>query len=42
MQAWQAFRENPNWLVLKELQKYKGTVSHIDKYVLVPRAYSQM
>ncbi len=40
--AWQAFRKHPDWLVLKEVAKYKGTVSHIDKYVLVPKAYSQM
>lgn len=40
--AWKAFRVHPDWLVLKEVAKYKGTVSHIDKFVLVPKSYSQM
>ena len=40
--AWEAFKVNPAWLVLKEVQKYKGTVSHIDKYILIPKPYSQM
>ncbi len=42
LKAWQAFRKHPDWQVLKEVAKYKGTVSHIDKYVLVPKPYSQM
>ncbi len=41
-EAWQAFRVHPDWNVLKKVAKYKGTVSHIDKYVLVPKPYSQM
>ena len=41
-EAWQAFRVHPDWLVLKEVEKYKGTVSKIHKYVLVPKSYSQM
>jgi hypothetical protein len=40
--AWKAFRVHPDWLVLKEVAKYKGTVSHIDKFILVPKSYSQM
>ncbi len=42
IKAWQDFRKHPDWQVLKEVAKYKGTVSHIDKYVLVPKPYSQM
>ena len=40
--GWKAFREHPDWKVLKEVAKYKGTVSKIHKYVLVPKGYSQM
>ena len=40
--AWKAFRSHPDWMVLKEVAKYKGTVSKIHKYVLVPKSYSQM
>jgi len=42
VKAWDAFRVNPDWQVLKEVEKYKGTVSHIDKYVLIAKPYSQM
>ena len=42
VKAWEAFKVNPAWQVLKEVGKYKGTVSHIDKYILVPKPYSQM
>jgi hypothetical protein len=42
LKAWKAFRVNPNWQVLKKVAKYQDTVSHIDKYVLVPKPYSQM
>ncbi len=41
-QAWQDFRVHPDWQVLKEVQKYKGTVSKIYKYVLSPKSYSKM
>ncbi len=41
-QAWVAFRAHPDWAVLSKVAKYQGTVSHIDKYVLVPQSYSQM
>lgn len=40
--AWVAFRSHPDWLVLKEVAKYKGTVSKIHKYVLSPTDYSQI
>lgn len=42
LKAWDAFRAHPDWQVLKKVAKYKGTVSKIDTYVLVPKAYSQM
>ncbi|WP_231742735.1 NIPSNAP family protein [Stieleria varia] len=41
-QAWVDFRKHPDWKVLSKVAKYAGTVSHIDKHVLVPRPYSQM
>lgn len=40
--AWDAFRSHPDWQVLKDVAKYKGTVSKIDKYVLKAKPYSQM
>ena len=40
--AWVAFREHPDWLVLKDVAKYQGTVSKIHKFVLSPKSYSQM
>ncbi|MEM1068122.1 MAG: NIPSNAP family protein [Planctomycetota bacterium] len=40
--AWDAFRVHPDWKVLSRVAKYKGTVSKIHKYVLVPKSYSQM
>ena len=40
--AWVAFRKHPDWHVLKEVEKYKGTVSHIDKFILSAKPYSQM
>lgn len=41
-ESWKAFRVHPDWQVLKEVKKYKGSVSKIHKFVLVPTAYSQM
>ena len=40
--AWDAFRAHKDWAVLSKVEKYQGTVSHIDKYVLVAKPYSQM
>lgn len=40
--AWDAFRVHPDWQVLRKVEKYKGTVSKIDLFVLQPAAYSQM
>ncbi|MGB7347033.1 MAG: NIPSNAP family protein [Pirellulaceae bacterium] len=42
LKAWDAFRSHPDWKVLSKVAKYAGTVSKIDKYVLVPKSYSQM
>jgi hypothetical protein len=40
--SWKAFQTHPDWQVLKVVDKYQGTVSRIDKYVLVPTPYSEM
>ena len=37
---WNAFSSHPDWEVLRNLEKYKNTVSHIDKHLLHPTAYS--
>ncbi len=41
-EAWDAFRVHPDWKVLSEDPKYAGTVSRIDKFVLVAKPYSEM
>jgi hypothetical protein len=40
--GWRKFLAHPDWKVLSGVKKYKGTVSKIHKYVLSPKAYSQM
>jgi hypothetical protein len=42
LKAWDTFRAHPDWKVLSAEKKYLGTVSRIDKYILVPTTYSQM
>lgn len=42
LEAWKAFRTHKDWQVMKVDPKYQGTVSKIDKYVLLPKPYSQM
>lgn len=37
---WNAFREHPDWKVMKEEKRYKNTVSNITKYLLYPTPYS--
>jgi len=37
---WAAFREHPDWMKLKEMERYKNTVSNIVKYLLYPTPYS--
>lgn len=39
---WNGFRTHPDWLVMKGLDKYKDTVSKINRWYLVPTAYSQL
>lgn len=39
---WKAFQKHPDWLVIKKLDKYKDTVSKINRFYLVPTAYSQL
>lgn len=38
--AWSKFGPHPDWQKLKEVAKYKGTVSKIHKSLLTPRPYS--
>ncbi|GIW99997.1 MAG: hypothetical protein KatS3mg111_3330 [Pirellulaceae bacterium] len=40
--AWERFREHPDWQVLREVPKYKGTVSKIHQSWWVPKPYSQL
>ena len=39
---WDAFRIHPNWLKLKEVEKYKHTVSNSTKYLMHPTDYSDI
>ena len=39
---WNAFRESPDWLLLKEDKQYDNTVSKIEKFLLHPTDYSQL
>ena len=39
-EAWGKFGKHPDWDKLKQVEKYKGTVSKIHKALLVPRSYS--
>jgi hypothetical protein len=41
-EAWDTFREHPDWKELSRLRKYQGTVSRMHRFVLVPKPYSQM
>ena len=40
--AWKKFRAHLEWQVLKRVDKYQGTVSKIDKYILKAKPYSEM
>jgi hypothetical protein len=37
---WNAFRTDPHWIAIKDLEKYSNTVSHIDRFLLYPAEYS--
>lgn len=39
---WKAFSDHPDWQKLKEVEKYKNTVSKIEKYILYPTEYSDI
>lgn len=40
MENWNAFREHPEWLRMKDLERYQNTVSFITKYQVYPTEYS--
>lgn len=40
--AWQKFLEHPDWLILRDVEKFKNTVSRIHKTDWVPKSYSQL
>jgi hypothetical protein len=39
---WNAFRDSPDWLLLKEDKQYDNTVSKIEKFYLYPTDYSEL
>ncbi len=39
-ELWERFRNDPAWLEMKDLERYRHTVSHIDRYLLCPTGYS--
>ena len=39
---WDAFRTDPGWVAIKDLEEYKNTVSKIYKYYLSPTDFSQL
>ena len=39
-QHWDTFRTAPEWINLKDMEKYKNNVSHIDIFFLYPTEYS--
>ncbi len=39
---WDAFRNHPDWNALKDKSEYANTVSHIDKWLCHPTAYSDI
>jgi len=41
-EAWAKFRVHPDWKVMSKLEKYKGTVSQIHKFNLLPIKGSQL
>jgi hypothetical protein len=41
-QAWQTFINHPEWDKMKNIPKYKGTVSNITDLILTPMGYSQI
>lgn len=39
---WGAFGSHPIWVKLKDMEEFKNTVSHIDKYLMHPTDYSDI
>jgi len=39
---WKSFREHPDWLSIKDLPRYRNTVSHISIYLIHPTGYSDL
>jgi len=39
-ERWDAFQNHPEWLEMKDMEKYKNTVSNITRYLMYPTAYS--
>lgn len=39
---WNTFREHPDWLGMKDLERYQNTVSHITQYHMYPAEYSDL
>ncbi len=39
---WDAFRAHPDWLEMKELDRYQNTVSNITQYLMFPSDYSDI
>ena len=39
---WKSFTESADWKEMKNLEIYKNTVSHIDKWMLFPKEYSDI
>ncbi len=37
---WTAFREHPDWIGMKDKERFRNTVSKITKYLLYPTPYS--
>lgn len=40
--GWDAFRADPDWLAIRDLEEYKNTVSKNDTRLLYPTAYSDL
>ena len=39
---WNGFRTHPKWQVMKKIERYKNTVSKINRWYLAPTDYSQL
>lgn len=39
---WKSFVDHPEWNAMKVMERYQNTVSHIDKYLVYPKEYSEL